>query len=161
MRYEFLILLIPVITSFLATVFSISALFVSKRRIYTDIITSSRLKWINSLREKINEFIIIYYEEYSKPTEQRTKLTMKQFEIELFFNYTYNNDGYKGLKKCLSVYLEYPENHLIKNHDDLIIQSQHVLDAAFVRAKEEAGISKIKDKKRRKAYTPSSVMNIK
>jgi hypothetical protein len=143
--------LISAIGSIVASIVAIVSIFIatknyklSKNKMISDIFPRSRIQWITDVREKIFIFIDSYFEEQNYEPSERRKLQKTKLKIELFLNYSYENENYINLKKILCEYLE--EKDVIKDHSPLIIATQKMFDSVFRRAKFEAGITPKDDK---------------
>lgn len=84
---------LSVIFSGIAAIGAFISVFISIRQGYATIISSKRFDWMNDLRNKISEFLEIYYDSQLSNDVKRKKLTMKKHEIELYID-SRNDAGY-------------------------------------------------------------------
>ncbi|MGI6348298.1 MAG: hypothetical protein ACOXZ0_00045 [Eubacteriales bacterium] len=125
---------------------SIRTMLIHKRQTYVSIFSNSRIDWVKCLRAKLAEFLRAYLKESEEIPSMRHKTIALKYEIELYMDYQKNtsgkmNDDYIKLSNRLDKYLEAPAEEPIINHTLLVEDSQKVLASAFLRAKQEAGIT--------------------
>ena len=105
----------------------------SKKALVADAISSNRIEWIRIVRALINDFL----KEYSN-SNQSNKLINIYTQISLYCNPKHNT--YSGLinamKKCIL-----SKDFCNDLYWDVLWEGQCVLDAAWVRMKQEAGIT--------------------
>lgn len=124
-------------TSVTAVVVSMLNLFLSKKQMYTTIITTNRMEWIGAVRLLLWEFIDFYIDKNGTIKD----LQSKKNHIDLYLNTAKNPDQFK-LSNTLQRYVE------TRNLDtsELINVSMEVLANAWKRMKIEAGSPKMKEK---------------
>lgn len=84
---------LSVIFSGVAAVGAFISVFISVRRGYASIISSKRFYWMNDLRNKMSQFLEVYYDFLLINDEKTKKLIMKKHKIELYLDLR-NNVGY-------------------------------------------------------------------
>ena len=122
----------------------------SKEKIISDIFPQSRIQWISDVRDAICDFISLYFQESNLKPTNRKKLLQSIIRIELFLNYSYQNQSYNNLREVFYFYLN--TNDVITDHTSLITVTQKVFDSVLSRAKFEAGVMPEIDKRIRQDF---------
>ena len=132
---EFINLILTITISLIAVGVSVFNLFLIRKEIYNKTITTERVKWINTVRQLIADFI----ETYTLDDNNERRLIFIKAHIELFLNHK-NSDHYE-LSNTLGNYLD--NKNLSVN--ELITISQVVFKNSWERMKWEAGFTKKKE----------------
>lgn len=84
---------LSLIFSGIAAIGAFISVFISIRQGYAAIISSKRFDWMNDLRNKLSQFLEVYYDSLLSNDVKIQKLIMKKYEIELYID-SRNNAGY-------------------------------------------------------------------
>lgn len=136
---------LSMIFSGIAAIGAFISVFISIRQGYAAIISSKRFDWMNDLRNKISQFLEVYYDSQLSNDVKTKKLIMKKHELELYID-SRNNAGYDNsdhlaiataLETCINSVNsdETVQSECIKN---LINNVQVCLANTHSRAKDEA-----------------------
>lgn len=85
--------LLSVIFSGIAAIGAFISVFISIRQSYASIISVKRFDWMNDLRNKVSQFLEIYFDSHLCIDDKKKKLMIKKLEIELYID-SRNNAGY-------------------------------------------------------------------
>ena len=136
---------LSVIFSCIAAISAFISVFISIRQGYATIISSKRFDWMNDLRNKISEFLEIYYDFQLSNDVRCKKLTMKKHEINLYID-SRNNAGYdnsnhiaiaSAIENCINT-VDGDETAQSECLEKLIDCMQICLTNTHSRAKDEA-----------------------
>jgi len=154
---EFNLNLVTAICAGIAAIISFINIYLTKKRIVSDVFPNIRDKRIIDIREAISEFIDLYFEETKGKNElepiNKRKILQSILKIELFFGYSSNSDSSKSNYSELKDELyKYHSNIIIHNHTELIEKAQKLFHYMISRARYEAGITPRIDKKLRRMF---------
>lgn len=122
-----------IIVAFASLVISALAYFVSKRKVFTDLIATNRLDWIKEVRALLTQFINKYLD-----GAEKNELNKIRYEVELYFGrYKYDTE----LSKILEKFVENEEDDI----KVLLKVIQPVLASPWLRMKLETGVSMKQD----------------
>ena len=138
-------LVLPIIVALIAVGVSVFNLLLIRKDIYTKTIATERIKWANTVRQLIANFIEVYVSDSSN----EHKLVSIKSHIELFLN-PKDNPDHSDLSNILNNHLD--DRNLTVN--ELTAISQIVFKNSWETMKDEAGGSKKKDEKRREVIYP-------
>ena len=138
-----------IITGAIAITSLIVSLYKKNHEIRTSSITSQRMEWIKDVIMLCAEFLI----EYNKDTPNVVKLQELEIKIKLHGRKkTENPDGdyeklYAAIENCIKDVIKNDNCDKKEHEDDMLVASQDMLQSVWKRMKQEAGISKNRDKK--------------
>ena len=109
--------IISLIISILAIVGSFISIFISKRQIYSSIISTKHFEWMDNMRNRLSEFFDVYFDERISIYEKNDS---KRYQIELYIDTRgipgCCNDDFIKIKNSLSNCIFYCEDKEIRKN---------------------------------------------
>ena len=136
-----------------ASLFSVAMHFlIARKRMISDVLPNFRFQRADNISNAIAKFFDAYFDEISADPKNRQKTQLAILEAELHFDYLQiDSKYYLKLREKLYEYLESEEP--VRDHAPLIKISQRIIYRIRARAKDEAGISPLREEEIRKRIT--------
>lgn len=117
-----------------------------KEKLSAEIITKNRLVWIDTMRAKASTFVELYLDDFSENGYLALKKTA--FEINLMIGGRTHRNDYRALEDIINTYVEkYKTKEKDDNLDELLDALRYTLKNSYNRAKLEAGIDDVRERK--------------
>ncbi|MDE7299406.1 MAG: hypothetical protein K2N94_11345 [Lachnospiraceae bacterium] len=138
---------VTIILSILAFIISFMNYLNSRKKIISDIVSQDRIKWISDVRSLTSCFL----EKYISGGDEKELRVIKS-KIDLYI--IYGKEVYASFENKLNHCILHPYNN--KDYEDLVTETQIMLNGVWVRIKNEAGITRRGEQKIRKLLKRNS-----
>jgi len=141
------LLIITAIGAVFSAIISLINIYYTKRRILSETFSQIRHQRIKETRDAVGNFITSYFEEAHLEPDDRKKVKQAILKTELYFEFSVE-EYFNTLKKILHRYRD--TVGVITDHEELIKETQKLLDLLLNRAKLDVGLTPRIDKRQRK-----------
>lgn len=135
---DIFIKILPIIISCFALLVSFMTYKNERNNVISKVVSTDRIKWISNVRRLTSLFL----EQYIKGADKMDlKITKSKIDLYIIFN----KNVYTAFEEKLNYCIE--NTYTDKDYEELVIETQKVLNSAWIRVKTETGIVNNDEKK--------------